>query len=384
MPDAIYSSLGVRRVVNACGIYTDLGGSVLCAGGVGGGGGGERDLGRRWTSCWRDRGRGSPRCAGARRRGWCRGRRRGSRCRWARASRAGTGAAMEALPLVDARRADAARARVQVRALRRRWPGARVEWVDDARSRRSRSRPRRGAASGAPRRRGAAARRRVAPLARAAGVPVVVDAAFLSFPVSELARWSRAGDVACFSAKYFCGPNGGRVRGGRVGLVADVAALDFTGYESGRVADVRARVEARPGDGRGHGRGAGGVGGDRSRGAAGAAMRRSPPALAARAAGAAGRAASRCGTFTLDERLVDGPVNAVARARRREPCAARAGRAATRACARWRRRRARVLHRGADGERASTRSARRCPRDLAKLNEGRAFGREWPVRTLVR
>src|SRR4051794_34192266 len=25
----IYSSLGVRRVVNACGIYTDLGGSVL-------------------------------------------------------------------------------------------------------------------------------------------------------------------------------------------------------------------------------------------------------------------------------------------------------------------------------------------------------------------
>src|SRR3954449_6606189 len=26
---SIYSSLGVRRVVNACGIYTDLGGSVL-------------------------------------------------------------------------------------------------------------------------------------------------------------------------------------------------------------------------------------------------------------------------------------------------------------------------------------------------------------------
>src|SRR3954462_7480561 len=26
---AMYSSLGVRRVVNACGIYTDLGGSVL-------------------------------------------------------------------------------------------------------------------------------------------------------------------------------------------------------------------------------------------------------------------------------------------------------------------------------------------------------------------
>ena len=42
---ALYASLGVRRVINACGIYTDLGGSVLGAGGVGGRRGGERDLG---------------------------------------------------------------------------------------------------------------------------------------------------------------------------------------------------------------------------------------------------------------------------------------------------------------------------------------------------
>jgi L-seryl-tRNA(Ser) seleniumtransferase len=70
------------------------------------------------------------------------------------------------------------------------------------------------------------------PDARAAGVPVVVDAALLSFPLSELERWSNAGDPACFSAKQFWGPNGGGVVAGER-LVADVAALESTGYESG-------------------------------------------------------------------------------------------------------------------------------------------------------
>ena len=65
-------------------------------------------------------------------------------------------------------------------------------------------------------------------------MPVVVDAAYLSFPLSELERWASAADVACFSAKYFWGPNGGGFVAGRAGSVADVAALDFTGYESGR------------------------------------------------------------------------------------------------------------------------------------------------------
>ena len=61
----------------------------------------------------------------------------------------------------------------------------------------------------------------------------------------------RAADLACFSAKYFWGPNGGGFVAGRRAAVARLAALDFTGYESGRVADVRAGVEARPRDGRG-------------------------------------------------------------------------------------------------------------------------------------
>ena len=61
-----------------------------------------------------------------------------------------------------------------------------------------------------PAHRGDAARplREIAPLARAAGAGVVVDA-YLSDPVSELARWAVLPDLACFSAKYFHGPNGG-------------------------------------------------------------------------------------------------------------------------------------------------------------------------------
>ena len=64
-------------------------------------------------------------------------------------------------------------------------------------------------------------------------LPVVVDAAYLSYPTSELARWSRA-DFACFSAKYFGGPNAAGFVAGRAARVGAVAALDFTGYESGR------------------------------------------------------------------------------------------------------------------------------------------------------
>jgi L-seryl-tRNA(Ser) seleniumtransferase len=70
-------------------------------------------------------------------------------------------------------------------------------------------------------------------LARVAGIPVVVDAAFMSYPLSALERWANAGDVACFSAKYFWGPNAGGFVAGGASLVDAVAALDFTEYESG-------------------------------------------------------------------------------------------------------------------------------------------------------
>ena len=189
--------------------------------------------GRRWTSCStrpgariasavrRRGGAGRPGRVGGDRAG-------GRRVHRARGRRGDGGAAAHRRG-----RADAARARVQVRALRR--AGGR------AGARGSTTSPRRSAPGpaailhpahldGAA---GTLAAEQLAPLARAAGVPVVVDAAYQSFPLSELARWSTAGDVACFSAKYFWGPNAGGFVAGRAGLVADVAALDFTGYESG-------------------------------------------------------------------------------------------------------------------------------------------------------
>jgi L-seryl-tRNA(Ser) seleniumtransferase len=149
----------------------------------------------------------------------------------------------------------------------------------------------------------------VVPLARAAGVPVVVDAAFLSFPMSELERWAGAADLACFSAKYFGGPNGGGFVAGRAGPVADVAALDFTGYESGEWRTFGRAFKL-----------------DRTTVVATVAALQEWAVLDhdARLAGyaaLAARLAERCAElpkarverkqFTLDERLVDGPINAV-------------------------------------------------------------------------
>ncbi|MDH4176444.1 MAG: aminotransferase class V-fold PLP-dependent enzyme [Thermoleophilia bacterium] len=79
------------------------------------------------------------------------------------------------------------------------------------------------------------------PLAEAAavaherGIPTIVDAAYLNYPPERMASYTAAGaDLACFSAKYFHGPNGGGLVVGREDLVAAVAGVDFTGYESGR------------------------------------------------------------------------------------------------------------------------------------------------------
>ena len=221
-------------------------------------------------------------------------------------------------------------ARVQVRALR------------DARGRaggvgrRHRGRARAGARRRSCIPRTSTARRRspldeLAPLARAAGVPVVVDAAYLSFPLSELARWSAAGDVACFSAKYFWGPNGGgfvagRARAGRRRRGARLHRLRVRA-----VADVRAGVEARPRDGRGD-RAPRWRSGRRSITRRGCAATRRWRSAAARCAlpGAASSSSSSRSTSGC----VDGPVNAVVgrtarpRWRRRWP-------PATRASGRW-------------------------------------------------
>jgi L-seryl-tRNA(Ser) seleniumtransferase len=149
----------------------------------------------------------------------------------------------------------------------------------------------------------------LAPLAASAGVPIVVDAAFQCFPLDEVSRWAGGGDVAVFSAKYFAGPNGGGFVAGRSDVVANLAALDFVGYESGRWRTFGRAFKL-----------------DRATVAATVAALSEWVALdhEARLAGYAEVAralAERCRAlagarvelkqFTLDERLVDGPLNAV-------------------------------------------------------------------------
>ena len=75
----------------------------------------------------------------------------------------------------------------------------------------------------------------VAALARRRGVPVLVDAAYLNYPVSLMGSFTAAGaDLVCYSAKYFGGPNGGGFIAGRADLIDAVAGVDFTRFESGR------------------------------------------------------------------------------------------------------------------------------------------------------
>ncbi len=75
---------------------------------------------------------------------------------------------------------------------------------------------------------------KAAQLAAARGVPVVVDAAYLSYPTDLIPTFTRDGaDLVCFSAKYFWGPNAGGFLAGRRELVEIVAELDFTHYEGG-------------------------------------------------------------------------------------------------------------------------------------------------------
>jgi len=66
------------------------------------------------------------------------------------------------------------------------------------------------------------------------GVPVIVDAAYLSYPIELMRAFAAAGaDLTCFSAKYFFGPNSGGFVSGKRELVEIVTGLDFTRFESG-------------------------------------------------------------------------------------------------------------------------------------------------------
>jgi D-glucosaminate-6-phosphate ammonia-lyase len=67
------------------------------------------------------------------------------------------------------------------------------------------------------------------------GVPVLVDAAYMNDPTSLMSSFvPRGADLVCFSAKYFWGPNSSGFICGRRDLIEAVAGIDFTRYESGK------------------------------------------------------------------------------------------------------------------------------------------------------
>jgi D-glucosaminate-6-phosphate ammonia-lyase len=77
--------------------------------------------------------------------------------------------------------------------------------------------------------------REVTNLGRERGVPTLVDAAYMNYPTEIMRSFSVAGaDLVCFSAKYFWGPNSGGFICGRRDLIDAVAGVDFTRYESGK------------------------------------------------------------------------------------------------------------------------------------------------------
>lgn len=226
-----YSSLGVRRVLNACGIYTDLGGSSLSP--AVWAAAAEANAG--WVAMDELLAASGGRIAGLVGAPAARvvpGASAGIALAVGACVARGDGALMEALPaVVSSVLVQRAHAGSYVYARCAALAGARVRVVDDLDAELGTGpaavlHPAHLDDTGVP-------VEAVAERARAAGVPVIVDAAFQCSPVSAFGRWAAAGDVAVFSAKYFGGPNAGGFVAGSAALVGHVAALDFVGYESG-------------------------------------------------------------------------------------------------------------------------------------------------------
>jgi len=75
----------------------------------------------------------------------------------------------------------------------------------------------------------------VSSVAHAHGIPVFMDAAYMNDPPSLMSSFlPRGADLVCFSAKYFWGPNSSGFVGGRRDLIETLAGIDFTRYESGK------------------------------------------------------------------------------------------------------------------------------------------------------
>jgi D-glucosaminate-6-phosphate ammonia-lyase len=221
---SIYSSLGVRRVINACGIYTDLGGSRMSADVWAA----ASEANAVWASMDELLAASGERIAGLIGVPAARvvpGASAGLALAVGACVARGDGAIAEALPLhgsvVVVQRCHGAYMYARCASL----AGARVEWVDDVERAVGELRP---AAILHPAHLDGVG----VPLADVSGlgVPVVVDAAFQCFPLEAFGRW---GELAVFSAKYFGGPNAGGFVAGSEARVADVAALDFVGYEDG-------------------------------------------------------------------------------------------------------------------------------------------------------
>jgi D-glucosaminate-6-phosphate ammonia-lyase len=66
------------------------------------------------------------------------------------------------------------------------------------------------------------------------GIPVFVDAAYMSCPGELVRTYTDLGaDLACFSAKYFGGPSAAGFLSGTERMLDAVAALDFTSFDLG-------------------------------------------------------------------------------------------------------------------------------------------------------
>ncbi len=75
----------------------------------------------------------------------------------------------------------------------------------------------------------------VASMAHERGVPVFVDAAYMNYPTDLMAGYlKRGGDMVAISAKYFGGPNAGGFILARKELIPAIANVHFTRYESGK------------------------------------------------------------------------------------------------------------------------------------------------------
>ena len=148
----------------------------------------------------------------------------------------------------------------------------------------------------------------VVKVAHGRGVPVIVDAAYMNYPTSIMGDYVRRGaDLVCISAKYFGGPNAGGFIMGRKDLIQAVSNVHFTRYESGKylklgrplkmdrqtiIAVLVALEEWLTMDHE----------------ARFAAYRRQVESLGRQIAGLKGlKAELKC--FTMDERFVDEPVN---------------------------------------------------------------------------